>query len=180
MDWVKFSRDQVDRDALPRFCMVCGEPTTECVDKTFSHTPEWVEYLYLAGGLPGLIGEHFFGKEMRVSCPVCPQHRDHWSQLIWVASVGWLLGVPFALVGLALGAAIFPAGDPRTIGLVVAGAVTGLVIWIVYVSRLAITRVKVSNISNTGDEITFERVSDAFARAASDEDLWSLRPSSDG
>ena len=169
MDWVKFTRDQVDNDALPRFCIVCGEPTTECVNKTFSHTPQWIEYLYFAGIFPGMIAEQFFGKEMRVSCPVCPKHRTHWSKLVWVASVGWLLGVPFALVGLALGAAIFPVADPRTVGLVVAGAVTGLVIWIAFVTRLAVTRVKVSKI--TGDEITFERVSDAFARAAAEEKM---------
>lgn len=169
MDWVTLTRDQVDNDALPRVCMVCGQPATECVNKTFSHTPPWVEYLYFAGVFPGMIAEHFFAKEMRVSCPVCSRHRRHWSAFVLTAGLGWLLAVPFSLIGYALGATIFPAGDARTIfGVVFAGAVLGLIIWITFVVRLALTRVKVANITSAGDAITFERVSDAFARLASE------------
>jgi hypothetical protein len=166
MDWVTFTREQVDANSLPSVCIVCGEHATDCVNKTFSHTPDWVQYLYFAGFFPGMIAEHFWTKEMRVSCPVCPKHRTHWSKLVWFASAGWLLALPLALLGLALGAVMFPVADPRTVGLVAAGAIIGLIIWITIVIRLAVTWVKVSRISNTGDEITFERVSDAFATAA--------------
>ena len=76
--------------------------------------------------------------------------------------------MPFALIGLALGAAIFPIADPRTVGVVAVSAIIGLIIWLAIVIRLAVTRVKVSNISITGDEITFERVSDAFASSAAE------------
>lgn len=171
MDWATFTREQVDANSLPNVCIVCGERATECVNKTFSHTPDWVQPLYFAGFFPGMIAEHFCSKEMRVSCPVCPKHRTHWSKLVWVASAGWLLALPLALLGLALGAVIFPVADPHTVEVVAAGAITGLTIWLTIVIRLAVTRVKVSKISITEDEITFERVSEAFATAAAETKL---------
>jgi hypothetical protein len=171
MDWVTFTREQVDANSLPNVCIVCGARATECVNKTFSHTPDWVQYLYFAGIFPGMIAEHFCAKEMRVSCPVCPKHRTHWSKLVWFASAGWLLALPLALLGLALGAVIFPVAEARTVEVVAAGAILGLIIWLTIVIRLAGTRVKVSNISSTGGEITFERVSDAFAAAATETEM---------
>ncbi len=166
MDWVTLTRDQVDRDELPRICIVCGEPATKSVNKTFSYRPPWVEYLYFAGIFPGLIAEHMYSQEMRVSCPVCQQHGNHWSRLAWVASVGWLLAVPFALVVLAACKVSDLDDDWRTLVFVAAGAGLGLAIWLAIVIRFAVTTIKVSKISSSGDEITLHRVSDAFAKSA--------------
>ncbi|MEQ1906057.1 MAG: hypothetical protein ABL888_17865 [Pirellulaceae bacterium] len=176
MDWARLTRDQVEKDSLPRLCMVCGDPATGRVNKTFVYIPQWVEYLYLAGIFPGVLAQHFFGKQMRVSCPVCDRHRSHWTILVWIASAGWLLAAPFALIGLAIGAAFWPTNDSRTIGCIIAGGAVGLGIWLTVLIRVALTRVKVTKISSAEDEITLERVSEIFAKAVANPK--SSRPTS--
>jgi hypothetical protein len=167
MDWVTLTRQQVESDALPRICMVCGQPATCCVNTSFAHTPEWVQWLYLAGIIPGMIAEHFCRREMRVACPFCARHRHHWVVLVWTASVGWLLA------GLLLGGAGFLIGmgvdaessSGQWIGLGI-GASVGIVLWLIVVIYLASTRIDATKV--TTDDITLQRVADAFAKAARD------------
>jgi hypothetical protein len=163
MDWITFTKQQVDDDALPSVCMVCGETATERVDKTFSHTPDWVGFLYLFGIVPGLIAEQFYTKKMRVACPLCSDHHDHWRKLIITASLGWLASLPLAGIGFLVGMMVSPnSGLAPFIGLGV-GAVVGLIPWLWIVIRLAFTRVKATYIST--DEITLQRVADGFVKA---------------
>ncbi len=70
-----------------------------------------------------------------------------------------LAGIGF-LIGPAMGSDSITA---QLIGLGI-GAAIGLIPWIGVVIYLATTRVKVTNI--TADEITFQRVADAFVKAA--------------
>lgn len=66
MDWITFSKQQVEDDALPPVCMACGAPASRRISKTFHWMPDWVGFLFLAGILPGVIADYFLGKEMRV------------------------------------------------------------------------------------------------------------------
>src|SRR5262249_57209826 len=114
---------QVESAALPRVCMACGATAACAVNKTFSHTPEWVGWLYLAGIVPGLVAHHFFSKEMRVGCPFCRRHRNHWLALYWSAGAGWLAAA--ALAGLGFLAGTAPAPGPAAPGRVRPGVGAG-------------------------------------------------------
>src|SRR5262249_47488844 len=148
---------------LPPVCMVCGQSATYHVNQLFSHTPEWVEWLYLAGIFPGLIAAHFFTKEMRVSCPFCGSHRNHWRALYWLGGVGWLAcGLPLAGIGCLVGIAIGSGGAALSIGLGV-GAGVGLIAWLVALIYVYNTRIGAKTV--TSSEITLQGVHDAFAKA---------------
>jgi len=168
MDWVSLTKQQVENDALPRVCMACGEPATCCFNKSFSHTPDWVQWLYFAGFFPGMIAEHFFRKEMRVPCPFCQKHRHHWRLLYWTAGIGWLVaGALFAGIGLLVGAVLAStSGSAPYIGLGV-GAGLGIVLWLAVLIYLCNTRINSTKV--TADEITLRRVADAFAKAVRDQ-----------
>ena len=167
MDWVTLTRQQVEDDALPPVCMVCGQPATCHINQTFSYTPEWVGWLYLASIVPGLIAAHFLTQEMRVSCRFCSRHRNHWRSLYWLGGVGWLVvGLAFAGVGYLVGVAV-GAGDPAPyIGLGV-GAGVGLAVWLVALIYVGSTRIGATKV--TSADITLQGVHDAFARAVKDE-----------
>jgi hypothetical protein len=166
MDWVTLTRRQVESDALPRVCMACGAPAACVVNKTFSHTPEWVGWLYLAGIIPGIIAEHFFTRQLRVGCPFCRRHRNHWLALYWTAGAGWLAVAALAGLGFLAGAALAPGTlSAGWVGLGV-GAGLGLLTWLVPVIYLASTRIGATKV--TEDDITLQGVCDAFVKAARD------------
>jgi hypothetical protein len=104
---------------------------------------------------------------MRVACPLCPQHRGHWSRLTWLAAAGWLLILLLGAVGYFVSFAVsVPHRDGSNVhiaGLVI-GAVVGVVLWLVPVVYLATTRVSVKRISD--EAITLENVAPLFAKAA--------------
>ncbi len=166
-DWVTLTRDQVESDALPDVCLVCGQPAQERVNRTFDSSPGWAALLLLAGFIPGVIALMLTSKSMRVACPLCPQHRSHWSRLTWVAGAGWLLIILLGAVGYFAGMAVsVPHRDGSTAhvaGLAI-GAGIGLILWLAPVIYLASTRVGVKRI--THDEITLENVAPLFAKAA--------------
>lgn len=167
MDWVTLTRHQIENDALPSVCMVCGQQATCRVNQSFSHTPEWVQWLYLAGIFPGLLVSHFLTKQMRVSCPFCDRHRHHWTSLYWLAGLGWLLaGLLFAGLGFLIGMALAPStAQPRLLGTVL-GAGLGIICWIVVLIYVASTRIDATKV--TSDEITLQGVHDTFAKAVRD------------
>lgn len=167
MDWVTVSRRQVEEDTLPHICIVCGDAATDRIHKTFTYAPNWVSLLYFIAFFPGVIAEKRFGKEMRVACPVCAKHTRHWKNVYIAAAVGWLPGALLAFVGFFGGMWLDPGNDfeARVNGLV-GGISVGLLIWgglFLYFESLLITVKKI-----TDEDITFEKVSDAFARAVGD------------
>jgi hypothetical protein len=163
MDWITPTKQQVENDASPRLCMVCGAPATCCVNKSFSHTPDWVEWLYFAGFFPGLIAEHFFTKELRIACPFCSKHRNHWRSLYWLAGIGWLASVlVFGGLGWVVGIAVGSTTQSAPIGAGV-GAGVGLIVWLAGLIYLDSTRIGAKKV--TDDEITLQGVHDSFAKA---------------
>jgi hypothetical protein len=168
MDWVTLTRQQTENGALPQVCMACGNRATCWVNKSFSYTPDWIVWLYLAGIVPGIVAEHFFTKQMRVACPCCHAHRRHWLVLYWTAGVGWLLaGLLFAGAGYLLATALAAGSSIGAyIGLGV-GAGLGIVLWIGVLIYLCNTRITATKV--TEQEITLQRVADTFARAVRDQ-----------
>jgi hypothetical protein len=166
-DWVTLTREQVESDALPDVCMVCGQPARERTNKTFDYSPDWAAWLLMAGFIPGVLALMLTSKSMRVACPLCPQHRGHWSRLTWLAAAGWLLILLLGAVGYLVSFAVsVPHRDGSNVhiaGLVI-GAVVGVVLWLVPVVYLATTRVSVKRISD--EAITLENVAPLFAKAA--------------
>lgn len=164
-DWVTLTRTQIERDEIPNVCMVCGRPARERINKTFEHTSDWAALLALIGFIaaffPGLIILALTSRTMRVSCPVCPSHRGHWSRLVWVASTGWLLPVLLAALGFWIASAASTRPGASIAG-AVGGLAVGLILYLIPVIYLASTRVSVE--SMTKDEIRLRRVSSAFAR----------------
>ena len=178
MDWVTLTRQQIEDDALPAVCMECGQPATCRVSETFSHTPEWVGWLYWAGFFPGLILQHFFTREMRVACPFCERHRNHWRRLYWLGGVGWLLG---PLLGAALAAIVCLAVMPGSLGqapfyiALGSGAGVGFIVWLAALIRLGATRIDASKV--TAEEITFQGVHDNFVKAVKDRSAGQIESS---
>jgi hypothetical protein len=171
MDWVTLTRQQVENDALPRVCMACGKPATCSLNETFSYSPDWVGWLYYAGYFPGVIAEHFFRKEMRVSCRYCHEHRNQWQILYWIAGIGWLLAGLLA-AGIGYLVAIGIGSTSTDIGLGI-GAGVGLLAWLIVVIYLYNTRVSFTATRITAADITFEGVADAFVKAVKDQQIQS-------
>lgn len=168
MDWATLTRQQIEHDALPPVCMLCGQPAGFRVDKSFSHTPAWVGWLYWAGFFPGLIAEHFFTKEMRVSCPFCARHRNHWRRLYWVAGLGWLIGpLVGAGPGFAAGLTLGSLAEAAPYIALAIGAGIGFLVWLAALIYLASTRIDASKV--TDNEITLQGVHDSFAKAVRDQ-----------
>ena len=163
-DWITLTKQQVENDEIPNVCMVCGESTEIRVNRTFQWAPDWAGMLTMAGGIPGFIALATTTREFRIACPVCSRHRDHWSRFGWVCGAGWLVVLLIAATGCLAGWAL----DTDRLVLRIAGAsVCGgvaLAVWIVIMVRMGTTRVRAAKI--TKDSIRFERVSQAFARAA--------------
>ena len=163
MDWVTITKQHVEADALPPVCMACGGPADCRISRTFSFSPEWVQYLYLVFILPGAIAEYLLKKEMRVACPLCNEHKNHWSKLVWIASIGWLFVPALAGLGYLVGSMIDSSlQGPSIIGLALGGGLS-LIAWLGVVIYLANTRIHATKI--TDDDITFQRVADGFVRA---------------
>jgi hypothetical protein len=164
MDWITFSKQQVEADALPMVCMVCGDPAGRRISKTFERAPDWVGLLYLLGIAPGLVVHLILNKEMRVGCPLCSKHEDHWTKLYWTAGAGWLIVPLLAGLGWIVGSEIGHHAHEALLASVGIPALFGLVVWIGSVVYLAITRIQATKI--TDEEITFQRVADEFVAAA--------------
>jgi predicted Ser/Thr protein kinase len=167
-DWVVLSREQVDADDLPDVCIVCGRPTLDRVNREFSFQPEWAQLLTFLGMflfvIPGLVAAELTSRHLRVACPVCPQHRNHWSRFTWWASLGWLIPVLLTGVGVLAGWIVGPNGpESRAVGGFI-GAGLGLTAYIVPLVWMATHLVDAEEI--TDRSIRLRRVSAEFARLA--------------
>jgi tRNA A-37 threonylcarbamoyl transferase component Bud32 len=166
-EFVTMSRERAEVGPLPDLCMVCGKPTRGRIAKKFSrHHPEWVGILIVVLFVlffpAGILAAVMLNQEVRMSCPVCSDHRTHWSRLVWFASLGWLLIAAGAGVGLGIVFAADLSGG-WAVALGVGGGLIGVALYVIPLVYIATTRVAVESI--TKDSIKFKRVSSEFARA---------------
>jgi hypothetical protein len=158
---------------LPDLCMVCGEDTIARVKTTISYQSKAAQAAmmlgFILGGIPGVVIAILTSHETPVACPVCVRHRNHWSRLTIFASIGWMIPILLASLAFLIG---HIAGDPPSadrpgavaiIGMLI-GLMCGLAIYLIPVIYLSCTVVKCEQTSE--DQISFNRVSSKFARAA--------------
>jgi hypothetical protein len=172
VDWVRLTRHEVENDLLPPVCMACGAPAaTARVNVTFSGTPPWVRFLYYLGVLPGLIARELTKTQMRVSCPVCKDHRHRIPASTGVRDFGWLIPV---LLGVAAfwAAYLTPKyvervhfGDPLSMGLAVGFLVLvlGTASWVFALLREGQRKVRATKVTEA--EVSLERVAGPFVQA---------------
>ncbi len=136
MDWITLTREEIEADALPPVCMECGTDGPVRVNRTFRHTsPLFVPLVDLGALLVGLLPAALFGlsshriftRHVRISCPFCERHAEHWDRP-WASAlkVGAAAGL---IVGLIAWAMAFYGGagaGERELLAVGAAAVAGL------------------------------------------------------
>lgn len=90
MDWITLTHEEVNNDALPELCVHCGRPAAHRRNETFAWAPTWVGLLYYLGYVPGAVASSYFGRDMRVSLPVCQEHHEGTKHWFWLY-FGWFL-----------------------------------------------------------------------------------------
>jgi hypothetical protein len=164
MATLEMGRRPLEDEDVPDLCMQCGAPAEVHREKTFSWYPPWVFVLLLAGLLPFIIVALVLTKKKRVPVPLCRAHRNHWAWRNAVILLSFL-----GLVGLVIGVSVLlnvaagPNGFDQYGGLVCAGSVVGLVVWLVVVAVLQQTAIRPTEI--TDSSITLTGVSKEFVRA---------------
>lgn len=187
MDWVTLTLREVESDALPRVCAHCGARAVTHHNVTFAWRPRWVNWVYLAGVLPGMIVASVVSRQMRVSLPVCRSHERRTPG--WVVVLGALVfSVLFGVVGalLVLGFAwateppVHAAGGAASrlealvrqaelmtplVVVSVGGAALGLVFWARAIARHVRGFRRARALEITADRITLVGLADAFVKA---------------
>lgn len=169
-DIVTVSPKDVAGGLLPDVCLVCGQHSTDRVQKSIQYQSKFAQACMFAGfvlgGIPGVIIAIATVRDIPVACPVCPTHRNHWRRLTLLASIGWLIPVLLGGTGFLLGY-FATAHSLQPSALAIWGLVTGVVLgaatYLIPVIYMATTNAKCEQTSD--NEITFSRVSPAFARA---------------
>lgn len=85
------SRDTT-AESMPDVCLVCGQPSTTIVNKTFACGPEWLSILALLVCLIGapliiviVILYFVLAKRMKVAVPTCDRHARYWiRRVLWM------------------------------------------------------------------------------------------------
>jgi hypothetical protein len=155
---------------FPDVCMQCGAPSTVRKRKNFSWFPPWTYLPLFCGGLPVfLIVALIMTKRRTVAAPLCEEHKNHW---LWrqLLVVGSLVGV----IGVCFLAAILnddQGNDPLS-GLLCAGSLILLVIWVILAAIVQSTAIRVKEI--TDSSITLAGVAPAFVEAYEEE--WRISP----
>jgi hypothetical protein len=164
MATIKLGRYEVERRDLPNLCMRCAAPATTRRDRTFAWYPPWVLIFILVALLVAVILAAVLTKRMRVSVPLCDQHRNHWLNRSLFIGLGFLL-----VVALAIGAGVLSANvnSDAVIGitwLLVALAFIGWLLGLVVAQSTAIRPTEITDRS-----ITLTGVAQEFADTVMDE-----------
>ncbi|MEZ6059218.1 MAG: serine/threonine-protein kinase [Planctomycetaceae bacterium] len=166
-DGVSLEIARIESEGLPDVCMVCGDPAPERVSKKFSYQSDSAQMLTAAGiflGLiPGLIVAAMTHHQLRVSCPMCARHTNHWSGFAWFAGAGWLLIPALAGCGWGLGLLADTNSYAGATTAAISLGVAGIAVYVIQLIRTGTSLVRCERI--TGDRIDFGRVSSRFARA---------------
>ncbi len=175
MDWITFSKREIESDALPQICVECGEPASCRVSKTFDHAPEWAALLLLVGIFPGVIALALLQREMRVSCPLCETHRRKWQTTPFSLRFGW----PVIPVGAGLGwvGSLFSNSPEARVAGPLIGAGIFAAAWGIWVGVDSAARSHVKAKRVTSDEISLEGLAAEFVKAARErQQIMSARP----
>ena len=158
-DWVTISQTDIDSGNLPNLCMICGEPSTECGNRTFHWQPKFFDELQKGQNPLSSLTK----REFRLPCPTCKKHRHHWTRFIMVCSTGWI--VPLVMGGCVAGLTELIGGGQShkfTAILTPIFFFLPLGIWIATMIRMGMQQVRVVRIDP--GEITLDRVSWKFAK----------------
>jgi hypothetical protein len=152
MDWVTLSRNDVENDGLPHMCVYCGRPSSDFTNRTFEWCPEWVNWWYYVGYVPGAILQSMHGRKMRVSLPVCDKHARLPFRLGMVAGFGWLFVPALAGIGALIGHFVgAPSSDSARYAVgAFGGAVLGLIVWIAWLISLLQLQLDADEITDDG------------------------------
>ncbi|MCA9059266.1 MAG: serine/threonine protein kinase, partial [Planctomycetaceae bacterium] len=165
--YVTLSKSLIDRNELPDFCMVCGKPTQRRQSKEFHYTSDLAGLIIFIGIVVffpvGILLAILLTRKARVSCPICPAHRNHWLHLTLFASFGWILIVFGLACGLYFGG--FLNDGARNPWILIPCALVGVMAYVLPVTWYALTRVAVEEINK--DAVVLKRVSSEFSRAVS-------------
>ena len=163
--YVEIPQHLIETQQLPNICMVCGRPTTRRQSHEFSYTSD------LSGGIivvlmifffpAGILAAIMLTKKVRVSCPVCVAHKNHWSCLAWFAGLGWMLIPIGVFAGLYLGGFLYKG--QRDPWILLPCILAGVAAYVVPLVWLGVTRVSASEISEHA--LVLKRVSAAFANS---------------
>jgi len=83
--------------SLPPFCVKCGAPATEHIQKSFKWHSPWLALLVFLGLLPYLVVVFAAQKSCQVVVPICDAHQKRRRNYLWI--------------GLALLVACLPVAD---------------------------------------------------------------------
>ncbi len=163
--YVTLDRRQVEMDELPDLCMVCGKPTKRRVSHQFESAPEWATgllvVLFIFFFPAGIVATVMLTKKVNMSCPVCTRHRRHWSNLLWFASLGWIMILVGIFAGLGFGG-VFGDGE-HNVGIILTGILVPTAMYVIPLVWLCMTRISVQDIND--QSVVLKRVSTRFARA---------------
>jgi hypothetical protein len=154
-------RWELDYVGLPRVCMCCGSQAQHFPRICFRSIPYWPLVLCVANPLVGAIIIGALARSMRVSTPLCQQHRNYWRirfALVYYELL-FVVIVSMVLFGVSIGL----SGDPdRIVAACLYSAILGLR-WFASAAFVHMTSIAVGRIRN--DHITLVRLHRDFADA---------------
>lgn len=157
--------DEIEDDALPRVCMLCGDPANTVVSRKFSWCPNWVPVLILAGLLPYVIVASILTRYRRMDVPLCERHANHWRWRFWFTLLSFLA---FLLLGaLAIGGMAYLDNQRQNnndlFGLLIISIPVVFIVWLITIAVVQNSALRASEIKD--DEICFGKVAPVFAEA---------------
>lgn len=163
---VRLGRFEVEAQQLPPVCIVCGAPATEHRTKNFSWFPPWVVVLLLLGLPVFIIVALILTRRMRVTAPLCAEHRQHWSSRQFAMLVSTFVFLPVAFMVMVN---FSPMGrDDDLGGLICLGLTVLGLTWVGILVAAQHTGVRPAEI--TDRSITLIGVSQVFADAVLHDD----------
>jgi hypothetical protein len=160
---IKLRRYEDEKLGLPNLSMRCGAPATIDRARSFSWYPPWILITILAGILICAILALILTKRMRVTVPLCHEHRNHWK-----ARALFNLFCFLALIALVIGAGVLSAYVNNDTAITLAWLTVGLAFfaWLVGAAIAQATAIRPTEI--TDRSITLNGVAKEFADAVLD------------
>ena len=146
---IQVYRDEADGDLFPRLCMKCGADADHDVRQTFAWMPPWVIIFIFCGLLPFLIVVMITRWTMRVTCPMCDKHKNHWRNRKLFVWLGLLTLIGSGIAEAALFEEIPKDAQPIAIGVIVFGGF----IWLIAAAILSTSAIRAGRIDEDGIQL---------------------------